>query len=110
MTYKQILRYVECDCDSTLYGNCNCHNLTQTEFHLAIYAKKMKAIVSTGIAMRAAQEEYFRLRYDKAKTLRKAIALESKYDKLTTDLLEWQKNVEKIYSSEIMELSDTQKA
>lgn len=72
------------------------------EQHAILYVKKLRAIVSTGLAMRSAQKKYFELAHqhgeERSKALRTSIALEKKYDGLVSDLIQWQKDIKKHYS------------
>lgn len=102
MKFNTLLRMSECDCNQSLYDSCDCHNLPQPEHHTLIYVKKLRAIASTGVAMRSAQKKYFELAHqhgdERNKALRTSIALEKKYDGLVSDLIQWQKDIKKHYS------------
>ncbi len=102
MNFNTLLQRSECDCNQSLYDSCDCHNLPMPEQHTILYVKKLRAIVSTGLAMRSAQKKYFELAHKhsdaRSKALRTSIALEKKYDGLVSDLIQWQKNIKKHYS------------
>ena len=102
MNYNTLLQRSECGCNQSLYDSCDCHRLPMPEQHAILYVKKLRAIASTGVAMRSAQKKYFELAHqhgdERNKALRTSIALEKKYDGLVSDLIQWQKDIKKHYS------------